>query len=262
MNYKMHFRNYKFLKHRMLEKHKGFWKAQSVHKLELKLSKKFNTKDFLMLKTIQNSPKYIPTFISFSKNKNKSELEKEKLIKIRENLPQTTKHKLFITNEEQKRSENLKYKERKKHLYINLYKDFAYEPFLYNELQFIYLIGKDKTVPRKFNEVLKDCLIMDKYNNLLKNMKYNTLKTNDSEGTKYSFNNIKIVDSKIDNIHSIRSLNDEKRRRKRNIKYLSNKFKHNVNVNIENSNYSNTAYDGFFKSRRSKGVCTLPTIDI
>jgi hypothetical protein len=238
----MHFRNYKFLKHRMLEKHKGFWKAQSVHKLELKLSKKFNTKDFLMLKTIQNSPKYIPTFISFSKNKDKSEL--------------------FITNEEQKRSENLKYKERKKHLYINLYKDFAYEPFLYNELQFIYLIGKDKTVPRKFNEVLKDCLIMDKYNNLLKNMKYNTLKTNDSEGTKYSFNNIKIVDSKIDNIHSIRSLDDEKRRRKRNIKYLSNKFKHNVNVNIENSNYSNTAYDGFFKSRRSKGVCTLPTIDI
>ena len=76
MNYKMHFRNYKFLKHRMLEKHKGFWKAQSVHKLELKLSKKFNTKDFLMLKTIQNSPKYIPTFISFSKNKNKSELKK------------------------------------------------------------------------------------------------------------------------------------------------------------------------------------------
>ena len=262
MNYKMHFRNYKFLKHRMLEKHKGFWKAQSVHKLELKLSKKFNTKDFLMLKTIQNSPKYIPTFISFSKNKDKSELEKEKLIKIRENLPQTTKHKLFITNKKQKRSENLKYKERKKHLYINLYKDFSYEPFLYNELQFIYLIGKDKTVPRKFNEVLKDCLIMDKYNNLLKNMKYNTLKTNDSEGTKYSFNNIKIVDSKIDNIHSIRSLDDEKRRRKRNIKYLSNKFKHNVNVNIENSNYSNTAYDGFFKSRRSKGVCTLPTIDI
>ena len=124
------------------------------------------------------------------------------------------------------------------------------------------MIGKDKTVPRKFNEVLKDCLIMDKYNNLLKNMKYNTLKTNDSEGTKYSFNNIKIVDSKIDNIHSIRSLDDEKRRRKRNIKYLSNKFKHNVNINIENSNYSNTVYDGFFKSRRSKGVCTLPTIDI
>ena len=31
---------------------------------------------------------------------------------------------------------------------------------------------------------------------------------------------------------------------------------------ITDSNYSNTAYDGFFKSRRSKGVCTLPTLDI
>ena len=41
--YKLHFgQKYKILKERILEKHKGFWKAQSIHKLKLKLSNNYN----------------------------------------------------------------------------------------------------------------------------------------------------------------------------------------------------------------------------
>ena len=78
MNYKIHFiQNYKLYKERILEKHKGFWKAQSIHKLKLKLSSKYTTKDYVMLKSIDNSPKLIPSFISFSNNSRKSKLNQK-----------------------------------------------------------------------------------------------------------------------------------------------------------------------------------------
>ena len=53
-----------------------------------------------------------------------------------------------------------------------IYKNFPYQPYLYNELQFIYLQGNNKLTPRKFKEVVKDCFIMGKYNQFLLNQKY------------------------------------------------------------------------------------------
>ena len=254
MNYKKHFRqNYKIVKERMLEKNKGFWKVQSIHKLKLKLSTKYNTQDYLMLKVIQNSPKISPSFISFSNDTRYSQLFKKRLNKIKGKLSKKTQHNIFITNENQKKKEDSKYKEHQKQLYINFYKDFSYEPYLYNELQFIYLKGKDKMIPRKFSEVLKDCFIMDKYNKALNKMNYKTLSSSVNKENDYGINNIKLTDSNIDNFNNIRSLDAELR--KKNMKL----FNHNLKIN---TNYSNTAYDGFFKSKKSEGVYTLPTLDI
>ena len=255
MNYKLHFnQNYKILKERMLEKHKGYWKVQSIHKLKVKLSSKYKTQDYLMLKSIENSSsKYVPPFLSFSSDR----INKKRITKINKNkLSFKPNINLFITNEDNKKCEkHNKHTERKKQLYINLYKDFSYEPHLYNKLQFIYMRGKDRTVPRKFTEVVKDCFIMDKYNKLLNNMNYNSL--NDFDINKYADNNIKLNDSNYDNYNKLRSLNTGKR--KRNIKYFSNKLKHKLSVNTNNSN---TAYDGFFRSKKSKGVYTLPSIEV
>ena len=81
--YKLHFgQKYKILKERILERHKGYWKAQSIHKLKLKLSSKYSIKDYIMLKSIDTSPKYIPSFISFSNDSNRSKINKKRLIKI------------------------------------------------------------------------------------------------------------------------------------------------------------------------------------
>ena len=257
MNYKLHFKqSYKLLKERMLEKHKGFWKVQSIHKLKAKLSSKYNTMDYLMLESIENSSKYIPPFLSFSSEK----LNKKRITKINKKLSFKPNINFFITNEDKKNEEHKKHKERKKQLYINFYKDFSYEPYLYNELQFIYMRGKDRTVPRKFTEVVKDCFIMDKYNKLLNNMNHNTLYLNDLDMmdiNKNTDSHIKLNDSNYDIYHKLRSLNIEKN--KRNINYLTNKLKHKININ---TNYSNTAYDGFFKSKKTKGVYTLPTLEL
>ena len=251
MNYKLHFnQNYKIFKERVLEKHKGYWKVQSIHKLKVKLSSKYNTQDYIMLKSIENSSKYIPPFLSFSSDR----INKKRITKLNKKLSFKPNTNLFITNEDKKDEGCKKHKEKKKQLYINLYKDFSYEPSLYNKLQFIYMKGKDKTVPRKFTEVVKDCFIMDKYNKLL-NMNHNS--SNDFDINKYADSNIKLNDSNYDNYHKLRSLDTGKR--KRNIKFFSNKLNHKINVNTNNSN---TAYDGFFKSKKSKGIYTLPTLEL
>ena len=259
--YKLHFgQKYKILKERILEKHKGYWKAQSIHKLKLKLSSKYSIKDYIMLKSIDTSPKYIPSFISFSNDSNRSKINKKRLIKIKDKLSLKPNINLFITNENQKRDEDDTNKLHKKQLYLNLYKDFSYEPYIYNELQFIYLKGKDKIAPRKFSEVLKDCLIMDKYNKLIKTMNYNTNNSHnsiDSERNKFFDNNIRMTESS-NNSNNIKNLKE--------IKIIGNrdrtkyKWRHNLKINIKN--FSNTAYNGFYKNKISKGVYTLPTVDI
>ena len=267
MNYKLHFyQNYKVLKERILEKHKGFWKAQSIHKLKLKLSNNYNIKDYIILKSIDTSPKLIPKFISFSKDNAHSKLNKKRIIHLRDKLSLKPSINLFITNENKKKDEDAKSKSYKKQLYLNLYKDFSYEPYLYNELQFIYLRGKDKITPRKFSEVLKDCLIMDKYNKLMKNMNYknyntyNSINSIDSEGNKYNDNNIKFTELNNDNNNNLKSIKEIMGKRTKNIKQLNYKSKPHLKINIQN--FSNTAYNGFYNNKKSKGVYPLPKIDI
>ena len=257
MNYKKHFgNNYRKFKERILEKNKGFWRVQSIHKLELKLSSRFNVKDFLMLKNIQSRSRFSPSFISFSNDNRYSNLNKKRLIKLKDKLSHKTENNIFITNENQKKEEDPQYKNKKKQIYLSFYKNFSYEPFMYNELPFIYMRGKDQTVPRKFSEVLKDCLIMDKYNKALMDINYKTLNSNDNieKNNKFKINNIKLTDSNLDYKHKLNSIDTGKR----NLKYIKNKLNHNLRIN---TNFSNTAYDGFYKNKKSEGVYTISTND-
>ena len=99
----MPFTNYKILKERMSEINKGFWKVQSIHKLSTKLSHKFNTKDFIIMKTFQTTPKYIPPFISFSNENRKFNIFKNRTIKLNYNSKGRNNIKnIFITNDRQK----------------------------------------------------------------------------------------------------------------------------------------------------------------
>ena len=130
MNGRMPFTNYKILKERMSEKNKGFWKVQSIHKLSTKLSHKFNTKDFIIMKTIQRTPKYIPPFISFSNESRKFNISKNRSIKLKDNSKGRNNIKnIFITNDKQKSINDIKAKSKKdlkKKLFLNLYKNFPY----------------------------------------------------------------------------------------------------------------------------------------
>ena len=269
MNYKNHFvNNYRILKGRMIEKNKGFWKVQSIHKLKLKLSHKFNTKDYLILKTLDNSTKSTPPFITFSSDNRYSNLKNKRLLKIKDKLSFKHIDNIFITNENRKREEEPKSQNKNKQIYINFYKNFSYEPFLYNELPFIYMKGKGKKNPRKFSEVLKDCIIMKQYNEVLKDINHKTLSStsntknkNDDifERNNFGLSNTKLTDSNFDNNIEISSLISEKK--KKNVKFFNNNT-HNLKIKIfNNSNGSNTAYDGFSKGKKSQGVYTLPTLD-
>ena len=253
--------NYKILKERMTEKNKGFWKVQSIHKLETKLSTKFNTKDYILMKYFQRTQKDIPSFISFSNISKKKGVKEKRSVKIQTNLE--SQRNIFLTNENKSQINDKKNKkEIKKKLYLSLYKNFPYEPYLYNELQFIYLKGSNKLIPRKFNEVVKDCFIMDKYNKYLLNKKNSISKlsysnsTNKNMRTQYIFNDINVVnDDKTINTISVEGRSNNFRIKRNINKKLG--IEKESEINTINTNYSNTMYDGFFKNRK-KRINNLP----
>lgn len=263
MSYKMTITNYKNLRERLVEINKGFWKVQSIHKLSTKLSRRFNTKDYIIMKTIQKTPKFVPPFISFSNESQKFRISKSKSIKIKHNFNE--RKNFFLTNESQKKideSMNAK-KEIKKKLYLNLYQNFPYEPFLYNELQFIYLQGNNKLIPRKFNEVVKDCFLMDKYNKFMNNKKFSFLKIkfnnskNLSKNTFFSSksNNYYSEDKALKSLSIERSSNKSKRIMKKKCK--------TENGDLEiNSNNFRTVYDGFYNNKRSRKFHIFPSLGI
>ena len=110
---------------------------------------------------------------------------------------------------------------------------------------------------------------MDKYNKLIKTMNYNTNNSHshisiDNEGNKAFDNNIKMTESNNFN-NNIKNLKEskilgEKTKDIKDIKNSTYKSKNNLKINIKN--LSNTAYNGFYKNKKSKGVYTFPTIDI
>ena len=260
MSSKMPFTNYKILKERMAEINKGFWKVQSIHKLTTKLSNRFSTKDFIIMKTIQRPKQNIPPFISFSNESHKLTINNNKSMKLKTN--NIMNKNIFITNKIKEKINETKLKSKKeirKNLYLNLYKNFPYEPYLYNELQFIYLQGSNKLIPRKFNEVIKDCFIMDNYKKLL-NKKYNlsrlNVNNNSKSLSKFTFpsiqsNNYNIEDKFLKSISFERSIN---KRKKRNI-YKKCKTE---NYELEfNNNYLNNKFSNSKSSRKSNYLSTI-----
>ena len=174
--------NYKALKDRMLETSKGFWKVKSIHKLTTRLQSRYNPRDFILLKTIKKPPPKLPSFISLEHeiNKRNRQLENQKNFSS-VNLKVGN---FFITGNE-KRIIKKKKKEEIKNIFDKLFGNFTYEPFLYNDCQFFYMQKEPRLLPRKFNDVIKDCLAFKEYKNYINNIK----RTKDENVTTENNNN-------------------------------------------------------------------------
>ncbi len=169
-NYDMTHMNYKNVKERMSETSKGFWKVQSIHKLTAKLQLRYNPKDFIILKTIKRPPPKIPPFIFFEHEekfpqKTHQKLENQKNI----SCGRFTMKNFFITGE---RNRTIKEEEEKKNTLFNkIYGKFSYEPYLYNEFQFFCLKREKRLLPRRFKDVVKDCIAFREYKNYINNLR-------------------------------------------------------------------------------------------
>ena len=153
--------NYKAVKDRMLESTKGFWKVQSIHRLTNRLKNRYNPRDFIILKTIKKPPQKLPSFISLEReisSKNR-QLENQKNISC---LNLRVNNNFFITADV-RRLEHEKKKEQVKLIFDKLFGSFTYEPFLYNDFQFLYMQKEKRLLPRKFKDVIKDCLAYREY---------------------------------------------------------------------------------------------------
>ena len=175
--------NYKAVKDRMLETSKGFWKVKSIHKLTTRLQSRYNPKDFIILKTIKKPPPKLPSFISFEHEMQR----KNRQIENQKNFSSVNLKvgNFFITGNE-KRINKQKKKEEIKKIFDKLFGSFTYEPFIYNDCQFFYLQKEPRLLPRKFNDVVKDCLAFKEYKNFLSNIK----KTKDENITTENNNNL------------------------------------------------------------------------
>ena len=184
--------NYKATKDRMLESAKGFWKVKSVHKLTNRLKIRYNPKDFIILKTIKKPDPKLPSFISFEHkiNRNITPMENHK-----NNSCLNLKVGNFFITGNNKLMNKQKKKEEIKIIYNKLFGCFNYEPFLYNDCQFFYLQKEKRLLPRKFKDVIKDCLALREYKNHINNFEkgkdLNISTENDINNINTNINNIK-----------------------------------------------------------------------
>ena len=158
--------NYNFIKQRMSEKSKGFWKVKAISILTKRLQKKYNAKDFIYLKTL-SKPKYIiPPFITFRHMINKQLYDDLS----NENIGGMSANNFFITGQTTKELERDINSDRKKSILKKIFGNFNYEPLLYNEYQIFSLERERRILPRKFNDVLKDAIAMMEYKKYIRKM--------------------------------------------------------------------------------------------
>ena len=159
--------NYKDLKERMSQILKGFWKVQSIHKLSSQPRIKINNKEYLLL--TPKSLKPTPSFISFChEEKHTKQLSKSKSAFT----PTFNNKNIFITSNI-KRKNNNNYSNKNQDLnflYKKIYGKFTYEPYIYNEFQMFCMKRQKEYQPRRFKDVIKDCIAMKEYNNYLNNI--------------------------------------------------------------------------------------------
>lgn len=159
--------NYKAIKDRMLESTKGFWKVQSIHRLTTRLQNRYNPKDYIILKTIKKPPPKLPAFISFE---HEEKCKKRNLENNKNNSCANLKvGNFFITGNERRLYKPSK-KEEIKNIFDKLFKNYTYEPFLYNDFQFFYLKKEKRLLPRKFKDVVKDSLAFREYQNYIQSL--------------------------------------------------------------------------------------------
>ena len=183
--------NYEVSKSRMLESAKGYWKVKTIHKLTNRLNNRYNSKDFIILKTIKKPAPEAPSFISFEHktNRNIRNLENQK-----NNSSANMRVGNFFITGETKRINNQKNKKKKEEIKIifrKLYGQFKYEPFLYNDCQFFYLQKEQRFLPRKFKDVVKDCMAFQEYKNHIKFLQNNKNETSEKNKNSNNINDIK-----------------------------------------------------------------------
>ena len=161
--------NYKNVKERMSETSKGFWKVQSIHKLTTKLKMRYNPKDYIILKTIKKPPQKIPPFILFEHEEKMPKKQKKLENQKNNSCGRLTAQNFFIT-ENKKDKYKKEIAEKNKTLFNKIYGRFTYEPFLYNEFQFFCLKRDQRLLPRKFKDVVKDCIALREYKNYINSL--------------------------------------------------------------------------------------------
>ncbi len=170
--------NYNAVKDRMLETSKGFWKVKSIHTLTTRLQSRYNPRDFILLKTIKKPPPKLPSFISLEHeiNRKNRQLENQKNF----SAVNLNVGNFFITGNE-KRINKQKKKEEIKNIFDKLFGSFTYEPFLYNDCQFFYLQKEQRLLPRKFKDVVKDCMAFQEYKSHIKYLQNHKIEYEKSE---------------------------------------------------------------------------------
>ena len=181
--------NYKATKDRMLESAKGFWKVKSVHKLTNRLKIRYNPQDFIILKTIKKPDPKLPSFISFEHqiNRDITPIENQK-----NNSYVNLNFRNFFITGNNKTINKQKKKEKLKIIYNKLFGSFTYEPLLYNDCPFFYLQKEKRLLPRKFKDVIKDCLALKEYKNCINNYEKgqdNIITTDNNHNNNYNTNN-------------------------------------------------------------------------
>jgi hypothetical protein len=168
----------------MLESAKGFWKVKSIHKLTNRLNNRYNYKDYIILKTIKKPAPKVPSYISFEHktNRNIRNLENQKNYSSAD----MRVGNFFITGSAKRinNQKNKKKNEEIKIIYRKLYGQFKYEPFLYNDCQFFYLQKEQRFLPRKFKDVVKDCMAFQEYKNHIKFLQQNKNENETNENNK------------------------------------------------------------------------------
>ena len=197
--------NYKNLKERMSETNKGFWKVQSIHKLNTKLKMRYNPKDYIILKAIKKPSQKIPSFISFIHEeqppKKQKKLEKQK----NHSCGRLTTNNIFITNNIKKTISKEKI-EKTKNLFNKMFGKFIYEPYLYNEFQFFSLQKEKRLLPRRFKDVVKDCIALREYRNYISSLQ----KMKDAKNmTENDVHNLHTNDKESMTVICKKNLNDE-----------------------------------------------------
>ena len=261
--------NYKNVKERMTETNKGFWKVQLIHKLTTKLSMRYNPKDFITLKTIKKPPQKLPSFISFEHSGSSKKIKK--YVQKNNSCPKLTEKDFFITVNKKKNENEKIENEKMKTLYNKIYGKFNYEPFLYNKLQFLYLLKEKNLRPRKFKEVVKDSIALKEYINYVSNLQRmkdaNNMTdsfVNNGASTIVYKNNLCSVNNKFINYddykNDLSNFNDNK------IKYINeNKYmnlKCSSMKNIRRSNNQITIKSNSNTLLNNKNKINLPKIKI
>ena len=173
--------HYNVSKTRMLESAKGFWRVKTIHTLTNRLKQGYNVKDFIILKTIKKPPPKVPSFISFehTSNRNFRNFENQK-----NNSSSNLREDNFFITANQKRLNKINLQKRKeelKVLYRKLFGQFKYEPLMYNNCQFFYLQKEQRLLPRKFKDVVKDCMAFQEYKSHIKYLQKHKIEYEKSE---------------------------------------------------------------------------------